>query len=398
MNTVLEHPQGPPPGIVVNRSPDPARVYLGSPSLVRLVDGTMLISHDWFGPGTNNDQVSVHASADGGNAWQEIARLQNLFWPSLFVHGAASYLIGNTHLYGDVVIRRSTDKGRTWTEALDEDTGILRRGRAHGAPVPVVVHAGRIWRGVEAVVGDEDWPRHFHSMVMSAPVDADLLQAQSWIFSAPLPFDREWISGERPGWLEGNVIVAPDGSLRNLLRTHAAPGINDPLPLSGVLATIPRWELAALGRVAADGRRMDFDPGKDFIHFPGSQSKFTVRFDSVSGRYWSLVQKITNIHAGYDWRYSPYHQRNVLLLISSADLLHWREERLVLRYREGRVVQAESPVGFQYADWQFDADDLLVALRTAWAGAANYHDANLITFHRVPDFRQPAPPPPDLAE
>jgi hypothetical protein len=39
-----------------------------------------------------------------------------------------------------------------------------------------------------------------------------------------------------------------------------------------------------------------------------------------------------------------------------------------------------------------------VVVRTGW-GAANYHDANLITFHRVRGFRAAngAPLPPDLA-
>lgn len=392
----LDHPSGPLPGIAIASSPKPATVYFGSPGIAALPDGSYLASHDWFGPGTGNNEVSVHRSDDRGLTWRPLAQLQGLFWPSLFVHRGMVYLLGNAGLYGAVVIRRSADGGRTWTEAKDAASGILRPDRNHGAPVPVVVHAGRIWRGVEAVEGDEDWPRHFHSMVMSAPEDADLLQSKNWTFTPALPFDRGWLPGERPGWLEGNVVVAPDGSLRNLLRTHAAPGINDPLPLPGALAHIPRWELAALTRVAADGRGQEFDPTKDFIHFPGSQSKFTVRFDPVSSRYWSLVQKITNPHAGYDSRHSPYHQRNVLLLTSSADLVHWREERRVLRYREGRVVLTESPVGFQYADWQFDGPDMVAVIRTAWSGAANYHDANHLMFLRLENFRTPAPDAPDL--
>ena len=253
----LDHPAGPPPGVIIDRSPDAARIYFGSPGLAVLPDGSLLASHDWFGPGTENNEVTVHHSRDGGRSWATVARLRPLFWPSLFVHRGAAYLLGNAGFYGEVVIRRSDDGGRTWTEAGDAASGILRPGRNHGAPVPVVVHAGRIWRGLEAVEGDENWPRHFHSMVMSAPEEADLLQSKNWTFTPPLPFDRGWIPGERPGWLEGNVVVAPDGSMRNLLRTHAAPGINDPLPLPGALAHIPRWELAALTRVAADGASGD---------------------------------------------------------------------------------------------------------------------------------------------
>jgi hypothetical protein len=43
--------------------------------------------------------------------------------------------------------------------------------------------------------------------------------------------------------------------------------------------------------------------------------------------------------------------------------------------------------GFQYADWQFDGDDLIYLVRTSYDGGHNYHDANRITFHRIEDFR-----------
>jgi hypothetical protein len=43
--------------------------------------------------------------------------------------------------------------------------------------------------------------------------------------------------------------------------------------------------------------------------------------------------------------------------------------------------------GFQYVDWQFDGEDLLYLVRTAYDGAHNYHDANRITFHRLSSFR-----------
>jgi hypothetical protein len=385
--------------VVVDASLDPARVYFGSPGITRLDDGTWLVSHDWFGPGTGNNEVSVLASTDGGASWQLRAKVPGLFWPSLFQHGGALYLLGNDGEYGDVVLRRSTDAGHTWTTATGPRTGRLRVGRAHSGPMPMVEYEGRLWGGMEAVIGDGGWPAHFAAMVMSAPVEADLLDAAAWTFSEPLPFDPAWLSGERPGWLEGNVVVRPEGGLGILLRTHAAPGVNDPFELTGSAAAILRWELGALARVSADGREVEFDPARDWVHLPGSQSKFTVRHDPVSGRYWSLVQKITNPHTGYGWQDSPYHQRNVLMLISSADLRTWTEEAIVLRYREGRMFQALSPVGFQYADWVFDGDDLAVAVRTGW-GAVNYHDANYITYHRVSDFRRARerPPPPDLGE
>ena len=50
---------------------------------------------------------------------------------------------------------------------------------------------------------------------------------------------------------------------------------------------------------------------------------------------------------------------------------------------------------FQYADWQFDGDDLIAVSRTAYddglGGAANQHAANYLTFHRIKKFRELRP-------
>ena len=74
--------------------------------------------------------------------------------------------MGVSREYGDIVIRRSTDGGRTWTKPSDEHSGLLVEGRYHCAPVPVIVHGGRIWRAM-------NWPRaqrpEWSALVLSAP-------------------------------------------------------------------------------------------------------------------------------------------------------------------------------------------------------------------------------------
>jgi hypothetical protein len=47
-------------------------------------------------------------------------------------------------------------------------------------------------------------------------------------------------------------------------------------------------------------------------------------------------------------------------------------------------------------DWQFDggpdgAEDLVLALRTAYRGANTYHNSNRLTFKRVSSFREAYP-------
>ena len=104
------------------------------------------------------------------------------FWSSLFVHDGQLYLLGTPRHDGPIVIRRSGDGGKTWTEPKDKNSGLLFDGnRYHCAPVPVVVDRSRIWRAVEDVMGpDAWWVAHFRARMISAPQGADLLKASSW--------------------------------------------------------------------------------------------------------------------------------------------------------------------------------------------------------------------------
>ena len=55
--------------------------------------------------------------------------------------------------------------------------------------------------------------------------------------------------------------------------------------------------------------------------------------------------------------------------------------------RTGCVAKWPSPIqAFSYPCMVIDGDDLLLALRTS-RDALNQHDADLITFHRVRNFR-----------
>lgn len=393
----VDRVSGPPPGVTVFASPDRGKIFCASPSILILPDGRYLVSHDLSGKHDRAGHTLLHVSADRGATWRLLAEVRDQKWSTLFRHRGAIYLIGTSARAGNMIIRRSTDDGLTWTDPTGPRQGLLAEGKFHCAPTPVVVHQGRIWRAFEQFAPTAP-TREFRAFVVSAPEEADLLEATSWTRSSALVHRREWLATRNAEWLEGNIVVAPDGSLRNILRVESHPAIGAPFALPASNARIPRFEVAAALRVSADGRTVEFDPTRDYVHFIGSEAKFTVRFDPVSRRYWSLGSKITNPHSGYAWLYTPHHQRNVLALTSAADLRTWEERCRVLRFREGQVVtKAEARVGFQYVDWQFDGDDLVAVSRTAWNGL-NYHDANFITFHRLRNFRTltPADSPPPL--
>ena len=48
--------------------------------------------------------------------------------------------------------------------------------------------------------------------------------------------------------------------------------------------------------ISADGRAASFDPATGFIDFPGGAKKFSIRFDAVSDRYWSLATIVPERH------------------------------------------------------------------------------------------------------
>ena len=99
------------------------QTYLGSPSLLRLPDGALLATHDYFGPGCPRNHegeehlTSVYRSDDDGESWRNLTHIASAFWSTLFVHQGHVYLLGCSQQYGSVVIRRSDDGGYTWTRA-----------------------------------------------------------------------------------------------------------------------------------------------------------------------------------------------------------------------------------------------------------------------------------------
>lgn len=279
--------------------------------------------------------------------------------------------MGVSKARGNPVIRKSTDGGINWTQPKHTGIGLLRTGDLfHCAPVPVLVHGGRIWRAMEQCNSSEDgktWDRKFASFMMSASVDANLLAESSWIASNYTYPDYTWFNRKFGGWLEGNAVATPSGEIVNILRVQQP---NYP-------------EKAAIVRISANGRWPTFDPAKDFVDFPGGGKKFTIRHDTPSKKYWTLTNFVPKEFEGPN----AASRRNTLALASSADLRTWEVKRTVIQHKD---VKSH---GYQYADWLFDGDDLIAAVRTAsdepdGTPAHSAHDANYLTFHRVAGFRK----------
>lgn len=359
-----------------------ARIYLGSPSVIRLADGDLVATHDFFGRYAKNldgenGLTAVYRSEDDGVSWQQVTFLDGAFWGNLFLCGGALYHIGNAWEYGHVVIRRSDDGGFTWTNPMDEHTGLLlRAGPRWQSPNYQVTGAvniirGRVCLAVEDMLPVDHWePEMFEEAVISAPADADLLEASSWLCSNKVHFERDKVAPalrrDKIGWLEGNVLETPDGRLVDIARVHLA----EP-------------NKAALFNLSDDFATLSFNYGTGFIDMIGGHSKFEVRRDEETGLYLTLTNEFTG--QGF---HPSLAARNKLALAASADLRHWRKIKTILKDESGLPEDVSMRLtGFQYVDWRFDGDDIIFLCRTAYRGAHGFHDSNRITYHVIQKFR-----------
>lgn len=366
-----------PPGAIITHVPSVTKTYIGSPGIAILPNGDYVASHDLFGPNSSEfvqAVTRVYRSKNKGKTWKQVSEIRGAFWSSLFTHKDTLYLLGPDRHHGTVLIRRSVNGGRTWTTPTTKENGLLLAGQYHCAPMPVIVHNGRLWRAMETAHGPVlEWGKRYGAMMMSAPVDADLLKAGSWTVSNSLLYDSSYLNGRFTGWLEGNAVPAPDGGMVDILRVDDKTSQD---------------EKAAVVKISADGKKASFDPATGFIPFPGGSKKFVIRFDKKSARYWTLANAIPDTFRQQYPKRNPAGFRNTLVLMSSKDLLQWQEHAVILQHPD--VLRH----GFQYVDWLFEGEDMIVACRTAFdekdGQAHNNHDANYLTFHRISNFREKA--------
>ena len=370
-NTVL----GQAPGAVVAHSPASSGLYIGSPSICILPNGDYLASHDLFGPKSNEFESlnsRIYSSSDKGKTWKQISEINGQFWSKLFVHRGKLYFMGTSKHHGNTIIRKSNDNGATWTNPTDEENGLLLVGEYHCAPMPLIEHDGRLWRAMEDAMGPvKKWGKRYGAFVMSIPLEADLMKASNWTSSNVLRFDSTLLGGNFGAWIEGNAVVSPSGEVLDILRVDNKASFE---------------EKAALVKISEDGRTASFDRDGGFVNFPGGSKKFSIRFDPKSKLYWTLTNYIPgNIKAENKGK-NPASIRNTLALFSSKDLINWDFRKVLLQHPD---VEKH---GFQYVDWLIEGNDIIFLSRTAFDdeenGAHNNHDANFLTFHRIPKFRK----------
>ena len=357
------------PGTVVNYLHPEDKTYsfsghsLCSPSLVRLPSGALMTAMDVFiGQFGHSKLTLLFKSVDDGKNWRYVTDIYPSFWPKLFVHRGALYLFSGSQDYGDMLIGRSDDEGETWTAPPHIITGCGPNEKGqHKGPMPIIEFNGRLYTAIDYGC----WRHQQHSNgLLSIDADADLLDAGNWQFTPFTPYDPSWPNapvGQCPGCIEGNAVVSPDGVISNYLR------IDHP-------NCVPKYGKAVVLR--GDNSDPEAPLKLDrIVDCPlGSNSKFQLYQDPITKQYIMIGTEQSDATPG----------RTVLSMAVSKDFYTWKVVKRILDYRTADPKR----IGFQYPDWIFDNDDILLLVRTAFGPSANFHDANYQTFMRIENFRQ----------
>ena len=373
--------------VVIAESPAPDSVFLYTPGIVEGFDGRLVVSVDYGGPGTSvldgarsdfgdyksGNQIRVLLSDDNGKTWRETSARIPMMHEILFKAGKSLYMIGHS---GRLLITRSDDNGETWSEP----SVLCPEPRWHQSCTPVDIHDGKVTLVYEKWVSDgHPWPG-VGPVLMQAKIDDDLTEASSWKFSDLYNPDED-MEASRPsgipltdpgkaGILETNVIRVYDeknpfydpSGKSVVLMMRASVGLPDiGVMMRGVEK--PDGSLA-VEKLTKNGREMYF------AHIPGADLKFYVVYDPESRLYWLL-------HSQMDGRMN-YRRR--LALSYSPDLLKWTFAGLV-------AVGPADNAARHYASMIIHGDDILIVSRSGDERARNSHDGNLVTFHRVKDFK-----------
>ncbi len=335
--------------------------YLCSPSLVRHPDGFLLASMDLFAGNHPQNLTLIFRSDDDGATWHYVSELMPCFWGKMFIHKGELYMLSCSTEYGDLLIGKSTDGGKTFSapvtllrgsNAKNGNTGV------HKNPQNIMYYGGRIYETLEWGTWANRVFGHA-AMVMSCDENDDLLIPENWSFTEPRPFAHftEELNALplHAMTIEGTLVTDREGKLLNVMR-------------------FGKYGTALVYRVDAENHEAPLSFER-CMEFPANYSKFMIKYDAISDAYYSVATRV----------YDPAHvsDRNLLSLLRSEDLVHWTVVCDLMDFRS----EDREKVGFQYVDFEFEGEDIIYLCRTAINNAKSFHDANYSTFHKIKNFR-----------
>lgn len=345
------------PGKVLDYQPltyfgsGPPLIFISDPEILVLSNGDYIAAHALAGylsgSGTSG-KTTIFRSTDKGITWITNGIYNGILRGSLFEYEGAVYLMGanNDDTGNTAVIMKSTDNGSTWTS-----TSFTTGGPA--TPNNPVVFSNRIW----SAAGTSDY---------SVPTDSNLMIQASWKLTGGFPSSStSWLTSTNFSG-EGQIVASPE------LGVFILPKTTD-------------YMYTKVARVNSSGS-VTFDPTNNFAALPGAEKKFGAMYDPVSRNFYVLSNPIMPQDYGVN---DPNMIRNTAAVLTSQDLFNWKVEKIFIYSSD-----AEKN-GFGYLNFDFDDTNMAVIARTAFPVGSNDpnrgHDSNLLTFHKLNDFRHLAP-------
>ncbi|MCP5559165.1 MAG: exo-alpha-sialidase [Verrucomicrobiaceae bacterium] len=404
--------------VAIWTSPDAGRLFGYTPGICRLTSGRLVVTHEISSAGKPVPpegkafhESRILTSDDGGKTWVHRASF-DLSFARPFVAGKSLYILGRDRQVG---IIRSDDEGVTWSDrSFLNDKGIWHQSACN------VLHAkGNVYLVMEKHTpkrGVQGWQvADLAPVLMRAKADSDLTDRANWTFASELvfedqpetrmpnafgfpfhPMDPKKVTylvppkgrGLSPaGWLETNVVqftdpnhVWCDPEARTFhLWMRANTGMTNYAAIAQVHENEDGTMTTSLVKTPA-GTPMLYAP------CPGGQMRFHVEFDEATKLYWLLSSQSTDSMIRPDampkerWA-TPDNERQRLVLHFSKNMIDW--------CFAGLVAKGETPKQSRhYASMCIDGDDLCIVSRSGDERAHSAHNGNLITFHRVANFRE----------
>lgn len=418
--------------LIAYRSEDPKTEFLYTPAILILKSGRYVMSLD-----ITDKAGKLCVSDDRGETWRETGGA--LFHhASLFLDGDRIWLLGSHTVSGDLLTMYSDDHGESWSQP-----GLLTQGETwfHCA-TDVLYKDGYVYIPMdqcylkEGEILHSKWvPNILAPVLLRGKLGTDLRLRDNWLFSEAVRFrdvtteaaiadigvpfflsredapEGEEFHTSAPGyrkafdfannredkpfryhavgWLEANVVQITDPqhywydptgkTLHLFMRSNAH--------ITGYCCVMKAVERVVDGKERITVECVEAPSGKRmlFLPMPGGQNKFYIKYDPVSKLYWLLsVQardSMRRIECLSDDRYNiPSDERDRLALHFSSNMVDWCFAGLVAQSGHSRQAR-------HYASMDIDGEDLVVLSRSGDKYAASAHNGNMITLHRVPNFR-----------
>lgn len=375
---------------MIYHSPYPQDLYCYTPWLEHAFNGRIIASFDVSGSALklekgprsgrgdySGNQLRIYVSDDHGATWRETGRLPMLH-ARVIPAGKCLYAIGHA---GKLLVSKSTDNGETWGEPVClEDQAPWHQSACAYERID-----GRIYITMEQIPNNKAGAGD--PVLMCADENDDLTNVKNWRFSNIAEFQTiakaaPPLGTRHPGaWLESNVVLERNpesrfyGQLLVFLRTL------DPIhPDTAAMLVAGEREDGTLYL------ERNTEPYFDSVYlpFPGGYMKFHILWDEKSRLYWMIASRARKYSMiAEDARYMElncFQERRQLELFYSGNAFDWCSAGVVACGE----TEHESR---HYASILIDGDDMLVLSRSGDKNAKNTHDTDMITLHRIKDFR-----------